>query len=68
MKAIIWMNAIKNSPVTTKDVNIAKKIFVPDVATLKGKITCCAPVHVIEDRIKIPRELIYGPIFCHPMP
>jgi hypothetical protein len=25
MKAIIWMNAIKNNPITTEDVNIAKK-------------------------------------------
>jgi hypothetical protein len=58
MKAIIRMNAIKNSPVTTEDVDIAEKIFGPDVATLKGKTTCRAPVPVIEDRIEIPRELI----------
>jgi hypothetical protein len=58
MKAIIRMNAIKNNPVTTEDVDIAKTIFGPDVATLKGKMTHYTPVHVIEDRIKIPRELI----------
>jgi hypothetical protein len=58
MKAIIWMNAIKNNPVTTEDVDIAEKIFGPDVSTLKGKMTCRAPVPVIEDCIKIPRELI----------
>jgi hypothetical protein len=58
MKEIIWMNAIKNNPVTTEDVNIAEKIFGPDLATLKGKMTRCAPVPVIEDRIEIPRELI----------
>jgi hypothetical protein len=50
---------IKNNLVTTKDVNIAEKIFGPDVATLmKGKMTCHAPVPVIEDCIEIPRELI----------
>jgi hypothetical protein len=49
MKAIIWMNAIKNNPVTTEDVNIAEKIFGPDVATLKGKTTHHAPVPAIED-------------------
>jgi hypothetical protein len=25
MKAIIWMNAIKNNPVTTEDVDIAER-------------------------------------------
>jgi hypothetical protein len=60
MKAIIWMNAIKNNPVTTEDVDIGKKIFGPDVATLKGKTTHRAPAVpiIIEDCIKIPRELI----------
>jgi hypothetical protein len=58
MKAIIWMNAIKNNPVTKEDVNIAEKIFGPDVATLKDKMTCHAPIPVIEDHIEIPRELI----------
>jgi hypothetical protein len=58
MKAIIWMNAIKNNPVTTEDVDIAEKIFGPDVATLKGKMTHHAPIPVIEDCIEIPRELI----------
>jgi hypothetical protein len=58
MKAITKMNAIKNNPVTTEDFNIAEKIFGPDVTTLKGKMTHHAPVPVIEDCIKIPRELI----------
>jgi hypothetical protein len=52
------MNVIKNNPVTTEDVNIAKKIFGPDVASLKGKMTRCAPVPIIEDHFKITRELI----------
>jgi hypothetical protein len=58
MKAIIQMNAIKNNPVTTEDVNIAEKIFGPDVATLKGKMTRRPPIPIIEDRIEVPRELI----------
>ena len=58
MKAIIWMNAIKNNPVTTEDVDIAEKIFGPDVATLRGKTSRHAPVPIIEDHIKIQRELI----------
>ena len=58
LKAIIQMNAIKNNPVTTEDVDIAQKIFGPNIATLKGKTTRRTPVPIIEDRIKIPRELI----------
>jgi hypothetical protein len=56
MKAIIQMNTIKNNPVTTGDVDIAEKIFGPDVATLKGKTTCPAPVPVIEDRIETAKN------------
>ena len=52
------MNAIKNNPVTMEDVDIVQKIFGPDIATLKGKTTHRAPVTVINDCIKIPRELI----------
>jgi hypothetical protein len=52
------MLSSKNNPVTTEDVDIAEKIFGPDLATLKGKTTRRAPVPVIENRIEIPRELI----------
>jgi hypothetical protein len=52
------MNTIKNNPVTTEDINIAEKIFGPDISSLKGKTTYCKPVPVIEDYIEIPQELI----------
>jgi len=58
MKALIRMNTIKNNPVTTTDIEIAEKIFGPDIASLKGKTTRRMPVPVVEDRIEIPRELI----------
>jgi hypothetical protein len=38
-KALIKMNAIKNCPVTTEDVNNAKKIFGTDMSSLRGKLT-----------------------------
>jgi hypothetical protein len=41
-----------------EDVNVAEMIFGPDVTTLKGKTTHRTPVAIIEDRIKIPGELI----------
>ena len=57
-KAVIRMNAIGNNPVTTKDIDLAEKIFGPDIGQLKGKSTRRAPVHVVENEIEIPRELI----------
>jgi hypothetical protein len=38
-KMLLKMNAIRNCPVTTEDVNIAEKIFGPDMSSLKGKLT-----------------------------
>ena len=52
------MNGIGNSPVTTKDIELAEKIFGPDIGSLKGKTTRRNPIHVVEDTIDIPRELI----------
>ena len=39
LKAMIRMNLIHNNKITTKDVNLVLKVFGPDVATIKGKIT-----------------------------
>jgi hypothetical protein len=47
----VCMNAIKNNPVTTKDIEIAEKIFGPDISSLKGKTTRQKPIPVIEDYI-----------------
>jgi hypothetical protein len=57
-KAIITMNAIKNLPVTIDDVNLAEKIFGPDIGALKGKTTRHKPCPVVSDYIEIPSELI----------
>ena len=56
-KALLKMNAIKNCPVTTEDVNIAEKIFGKDMSSLKGKSTRRSPPAVREDVIEIPSEL-----------
>ena len=58
MKAAIHMNAITNSPVTTADVDLAEKIFGPDIATIKGKATQQKPMPVTSGVIEIPKELI----------
>jgi hypothetical protein len=57
-KALIKMNAIKNCPVTTEDVNNAKKIFETSMSSLRGKSTRCKSTPVREDSIEIPEELI----------
>jgi hypothetical protein len=57
-KALIKMNAIKNCPVTTENVNNAKKIFGADMSSLRGKSTRRKSTPVREDAIEIPEELI----------
>jgi hypothetical protein len=38
-KSIIASNMVKNIPITIDDINIAEKVFGPDVGALKGKTT-----------------------------
>jgi hypothetical protein len=52
------MNAIRNCPVTTEDVNIAEKIFGPTKSNIKGKLTWQKSTPVREDTVEIPEELI----------
>jgi hypothetical protein len=57
-KTLIKLNAIRNCPVTTEDVNIAKKIFGAVMLSLKGKSTRRKSTPVWEDTVEIPEELI----------
>jgi hypothetical protein len=57
-KALIKMNAIKNCPVTTEDMNNAKKIFGANMLSLRGKSTRRKSTPVWGDAIEIPEELI----------
>jgi hypothetical protein len=53
-KTLIKMNAIKNCPVTTEDINNAEKIFGADMSSLRGKSTRRKSTPVWEDVIEIP--------------
>ena len=57
LKTAIAMNAIAGLPVTTKDVDLAEKIFGPDLGTHKGRTTCWRPLPLVQDLIQIPPEL-----------
>ena len=57
-KHIMRQNIIKNCPVTVDDVNIAEKIYGPDIRSLKGKTTRHKPLRVKEDRVEIPPEIL----------
>jgi hypothetical protein len=52
------MNAIKNLPVTIDDINMAEKMFGPDIGALKGKTMQAKPAPVVSDYIEIPTALI----------
>ncbi|KAG7342126.1 hypothetical protein IV203_007218 [Nitzschia inconspicua] len=50
LKKIVKMNSIKDCPVTVDDVNLAERIYGPDVATIKGKATRSRPTPVVNDQ------------------
>jgi hypothetical protein len=51
------MNAIRDNPVTTEDIELAERILGPDVGSLKGKATRQKPVPVVNDFVDIHLEL-----------
>jgi hypothetical protein len=58
LKAMIWMNLIKNNVVTTDDVNLATKAFGPDIGGIEGKTTRSRPTPVQNNMVEIPDELL----------
>ena len=57
-KSLLRMNVIQNCPVTVEDINIAEKLFEPDMSSLKGKSTRRKPKPVRKNFIEIPKELV----------
>ncbi len=50
-------NMLKDGPVTSQDVNVALKIWGPNVALLKEKTVRWKPPFVMEDVIEVPKEI-----------
>jgi hypothetical protein len=57
LKWIVKANMLKDSPVTSKDVDVALKILGPSVAFLKGKTVHQKPPFVMKDVIDVPKEI-----------
>jgi hypothetical protein len=57
LKWIVKAIMLKDSPVTSQDVDVALKIWGPSVALLKGKTVRRKPPFVMEDVIEVPREI-----------
>ena len=61
VKDLKWMishNSIMNCPDTLQDVDLATKIFGPDVASIKGKTTHLKPPPVRSHTVAVPPELL----------
>eukprot|EP00957_Ditylum_brightwellii_P017806 1340244-Ditylum_brightwellii.AAC.1 len=58
LKAMIRMNLIRSNNVTSKDMDLAKIAFRPDLGTIKGKRTREQPTPIEDSRIKVPSELL----------
>jgi hypothetical protein len=57
-KHMLRSKIIKDCPVLPEDVNVAEKIFGPDIATLKGKSTRPKPKPVRADLVAVPKEFL----------
>ena len=57
LEGFLRQNVMKNCPVTTEDVILAKRIFGKDIPTLKGKSTRKKSVPIKDERIELPEEI-----------
>jgi hypothetical protein len=49
---------ITNCPVTVHDINNANRIFVPDLANLRGKMTRLKPECMRVEIVQIPQDFV----------
>ena len=58
LKHLINGNFVKNCPMTINNINIAEKVYGPEVGTLKGKSVRQRPLVVQQDNIEVPKEIL----------
>ena len=58
LKAMIRINLIRINIVATADVNLATKVFGPDIGSIKGKTNRRKPTPVVSNIVDIPDELL----------
>ena len=52
------MNLINNNKVTTQDIELAEKVYGPDIGSIKEKSTRSKPKQAIPQDIDLPKELV----------
>jgi hypothetical protein len=57
-KGMVSGNLIKNCPITTTDITNARKIFGPDLASIRGKTVRWTPAPVVADYVAVPCLLV----------
>jgi hypothetical protein len=57
-KGIASSNIIPNCPITHSNVTSERKIFSPNLASIRGKTVCRTPAPVKGDYVAIPREIV----------
>ena len=58
LKAIIRINLIKDCKVNTEDVNLAERVYSPNIGSLKGKSARAKPASMTSNMIELPEELL----------
>jgi hypothetical protein len=57
-KGMVSRNLIKNCPIPTTDIANARKIFGPDLASIRGKTVRRTPAPVVADYVAVPCSLV----------
>jgi hypothetical protein len=57
-KNMVSSNMIRNCPVTPADISAANKVFVPNVASVKGKTVWATQEPVITEYVEVPKEIV----------
>ena len=57
-QGLVYMNLLKDCPITNNDIVNAHKIFGPDLANIRGKTVHQQPEHIHTEIIDIPQQIL----------